>query len=90
MRYPVLRLELREHRSIWWRYLRMKVHEEVELFKMAMQARPSICKAYKHGVHYGHVAYMILVGIFAHGPYAAIAMAVGILLLFYPLFGGEE
>lgn len=91
MRYPVLRLEYREVHWVWLRWLRLKAHEEIELLKMAMEARPAWCKFYKGGLHYGHVLYMLLVGLFAHGPYAAVAMTVGILLLFAPIFGsGEE
>lgn len=84
MIYPVLKVEMR--RLDVMAFLR---HEK-ELLCEAMQARPGLCRAYRGGLHYGHIAYMFLVGLFAHGPYASVALVVGVLLLLAPIFGEHE
>ncbi len=84
MIYPVLKVEMRRFDVMAF------LRHEKELLCEAMQARPRLCKVYKGGLHYGHVAYMVLVGVFAKGPYASVALVVGVLLLLAPIFGEHE
>jgi hypothetical protein len=84
MVYPVLKLEMRSI-SIW-----ALIKHEIDLIRDFVGGKPKLCTAYHRSIHYGHILYWWLVGLFAHGPYAYIALGMGALVLLHPLFGGEE
>jgi hypothetical protein len=79
-----MRLEYREAQVLAW------LRHEKDLLKHTVEAMPRLRKAYKTSHKVGYALYWWLAGIFAHGPYAYVALFMGVLVLLHPLFGGEE
>jgi len=75
---------------MWYRRVEALLKHEAELLKGAITKWPIANKLYKEGYHYGYVLYWWLVGLFAHGPYAYVALGMGVLILLHPLFEGGD